>query len=412
MGLHWFEHLQEQKGALHIHTVKSDGAGTLGEVVSAAERAGLDFLILTDHETRGYAEEGAEGWHGKVLVLVGEEVSIGSGRFLVLGHQSKIKANGDLNHDLREIRDQGGITIALPPEDETSYLPNRSRKSPEPLDSQVDTPLVSEAAPHPEKPPIRKWDSDPWPTDLINGWEFWCGLEDWARGRADRKPMTDPFTRVEHVGLSGPRRGAVRIWDYLTKNSRIYGFGGLNAHGRSWVSTSPEASLPYETLFRSLTTHILSPDLPRADPEQARSLLVESLRNGHFHTAQSCIAEPTGFRFSAGVPGQLFLLEGDQASFHPLTRIHVSLPRSAQLKLIHNGSLLLCAEDSALEVPVVGPGAYRVEAWLDRRPWIYSNPIWLMQPTPEEEKNAQEDLQNRMLEDVRASYSDILDFAT
>lgn len=34
-----------------------------------------------------------------------------------------------------------------------------------------------------------------------------------------------------------------------------------------------------------------------------------------------------------------------------------------------------------LERPVESPGVYRVEAWLDadgeRRPWIYSNPIYV-----------------------------------
>ena len=80
----WFDFLTEQAGALHVHTVKSNGAGTLAEVVSAAERAGLQFLIITDHETRGYADEGAEGWQQSILVLVGEELSLGFSRFIIL----------------------------------------------------------------------------------------------------------------------------------------------------------------------------------------------------------------------------------------------------------------------------------------------------------------------------------------
>ena len=37
------------RGAIHVHTVRSDGAGTPERVAGAAHRAGLDFVVLTDH---------------------------------------------------------------------------------------------------------------------------------------------------------------------------------------------------------------------------------------------------------------------------------------------------------------------------------------------------------------------------
>ena len=36
-------------GAYHVHTTRSDGSGTLDEIAAAAARAGLHFVILTDH---------------------------------------------------------------------------------------------------------------------------------------------------------------------------------------------------------------------------------------------------------------------------------------------------------------------------------------------------------------------------
>ena len=37
------------RGAFHIHSVRSDGSGTVDEIATAAARAGLQFIILTDH---------------------------------------------------------------------------------------------------------------------------------------------------------------------------------------------------------------------------------------------------------------------------------------------------------------------------------------------------------------------------
>lgn len=397
----WFDFLTEQAGALHVHTVKSNGAGTLAEVVSAAERAGLQFLIITDHETRGYADEGAEGWQQSILVLVGEELSLGFSRFIILGHASRLEGD-TVEATLRDAQRHNAITVALPPEDCTSQLPTVQPRTEE----------VSIAPPEKPKPPIRMIDEPPPPLELVDGWEFWCGLEDWARGRADRKPMTDPFLRTEHVGLQGPRRGAMRMWDELTLKGRILGFSGLNAHGRSWTSTRPGAALPYEILFRSLTTHVLAPELPRDSPQRAREILLKALRQGHFHTAHSCIASPRGFRFIAAAEELAPLLEGDEAHYDPRLQLHVRLPRPALIKLIYNGSQLLSAEGEVLDCPVVGPGVYRVEAWLERNPWIFSNPIWLHASGTHCKNVGPLELEPSLLDDEGDTYSDLLDSAT
>src|SRR5687768_6802562 len=36
-------------GAIHIHTNRSDGQGSLDDVAAAAARAGLKFVVTTDH---------------------------------------------------------------------------------------------------------------------------------------------------------------------------------------------------------------------------------------------------------------------------------------------------------------------------------------------------------------------------
>ena len=65
---------------IHLHSLFSDGTGTVEEIARAAE--GIDVVLLTDHDTM----EARPGWYGDVLVLVGEEVSPGRGNhYLAFG---------------------------------------------------------------------------------------------------------------------------------------------------------------------------------------------------------------------------------------------------------------------------------------------------------------------------------------
>jgi predicted metal-dependent phosphoesterase TrpH len=55
--------MEELIVALHMHTVYSDGSGTHAELAEAGLRAGVDVLIVTDHnvlvsDIEGYKQEG------------------------------------------------------------------------------------------------------------------------------------------------------------------------------------------------------------------------------------------------------------------------------------------------------------------------------------------------------------------
>ena len=58
---------------IHAHTIHSDGTGTVADVVRGAQRAGVDVMLLSDHNT--LAGKVDEGWYEGTLLLVGEEIS-------------------------------------------------------------------------------------------------------------------------------------------------------------------------------------------------------------------------------------------------------------------------------------------------------------------------------------------------
>ena len=106
---------------LHVHTVYSDGLGTVKEVLEAARRKGLDGLAITDHGTiEGYLE--AKSYGGNLpFVLPGYEVSTDAGHVLVLGLEALPKVKGSklpliLYEDLMAwVRDLGGLAILAHP---------------------------------------------------------------------------------------------------------------------------------------------------------------------------------------------------------------------------------------------------------------------------------------------------------
>ncbi len=50
--------LRDYRGALHVHSRYSDGSGPVDEIVAAAQAAGLDLLLIADHNTLAARTEG------------------------------------------------------------------------------------------------------------------------------------------------------------------------------------------------------------------------------------------------------------------------------------------------------------------------------------------------------------------
>ena len=79
---------------VHVHSTHSDGTGTVAEIAAAAVRNSVDVVLLTDHDTLAARRAGEEGWHGDVLVLVGEEVTPKDrDHFLAFGLDREVSRN-------------------------------------------------------------------------------------------------------------------------------------------------------------------------------------------------------------------------------------------------------------------------------------------------------------------------------
>ena len=80
-------------GVIHIHTKCSDGSGDLDEIIASAQSSGLEYIIITDHNTICYYNQGKERWYDNLLVLVGEDVTHKKGHCLALNITRSVAIN-------------------------------------------------------------------------------------------------------------------------------------------------------------------------------------------------------------------------------------------------------------------------------------------------------------------------------
>ena len=116
--------MYEYIGALHIHSVYSDGTGTVDEIINYAREVGLDYLILTDHNTVKALKEGYEGWYGDTLFLVGCEINDKENKnhYLAFGIEDSYSTRMNANEYVKKVKDAGGIGFLAHPHEKRAHM--------------------------------------------------------------------------------------------------------------------------------------------------------------------------------------------------------------------------------------------------------------------------------------------------
>jgi hypothetical protein len=320
----------------HLHSTHSDGTGTVPEIARAASRAGVDVVLLTDHDNlRGLPEE---GWHGDVLVLVGEEISPpGQDHYLAFGTTKHTRRKDRTPAEIcRAVADAGGFGFAAHP---------FSRGNPA-------FARVGKGMPFHD-------------LDCVDGIEVWSMVTDTAEALSNWREAVH-FVARPHDKIDHPPPGNLAEWDRLNARRRVVAIGGLDAHqiGKRVAGRVPLRLMGYRRSFELLHTHVLVDELPTGDLEHDRRQVYDALREGRSYIGLDWVAPARGFRFEA---------DGDRISVHT--------PRPARLRLLRHGKPVLEGVGADLVLEGAEPGAYRAEAYRSargrERTWILSNPIHL-----------------------------------
>ena len=336
-----------------MHSTHSDGTGTVAEIGRAAEHAGVDVVLLTDHDSLGAKRRGEEGWHGRALVLVGQEVTPRDrNHYLAFGLDEVIRHRGLTPAQIVEaVRERGGFGFAAHPFSEGSKRFRRLGTS-------------------------MRWED----LDAVNGIEVWSFVSDNGQRVASVREALSFMTRPERYVTVAPEHNLAE-WDRLGASRRVVGIGGVDAHqfGRR-IAGRVIRVMGYGRSFRQLHTRVLVHEPPTGELEHDRDQVYGALRAGRCYIAAPQVAPPAGFRFFAERGAGERLEMGAEAPAGGW-RLHAVLPRPAHVRLLREGAEVAAANAPALVHEDEGPGVYRVEARLEshgaERTWILSNPVYL-----------------------------------
>ncbi len=343
------------RGALHIHSVQSDGSGTVAEIAAAASRAGLDFLVLTDHGD-GTRAPAVPAYRSGVLCLDGVEISTDGGHYLALGlPRAPYPLGGDAAGVVEDVARLGGLGIVAHP-----------------------------ASPKPEL----AWRDWSLPVDGVE----WLNADSQWRDEG----LTSLAAAVLGYGFRPPESlvavfdrpaAALSHWDVQTARRRVVGLAGTDAHARVPIGSFGIPFPTYETLFRAFSVHV---ELPRAwsgDPRADAEALLDAVRAGRLYTVIDALGELAHFRYRARSGGAVIEMGERVGGTEPVAlEVSVGGPPGREIVLFRQGRAVARSRASALRFEVPGgaaPAAYRAEVGLDGAPgtppvpWIVSNPIYV-----------------------------------
>lgn len=356
--------MHEYSGAIHIHSVYSDGTGKIKDIAKAALDSGLDFIILTDHNSLKSKEDGYERWINGVMVIIGYEINDTENKnhYLTLGVDEVVGSyqvldNGEIGCKLNAkeyvslVKSKGGIGFIAHPDEERHITKG-----------QISYPWT-------------QWDSDD-----FTGIEIWNHMSEWMEGMNEQNKLNRFLHPLKSV--ISPQQKTLRRWDVISQNRHVTAIGGIDAHAfkQNILGIFEVEIFPYKVLFKSIRNHILLEDEIRKNSQENfecdKKKILNALKRGRCFISNYYIGDARGFKFLASKESNEYAI-GDTvfSGKNRTVSFKVSAPKQCTIKLIHNGKKIDENVDTNPTWEISEEGIFRIECWLDKRGWIFTNHI-------------------------------------
>jgi len=348
---------------IHIHSTYSDGSGTYQSIANAGLDAGIDVIILTDHNVlvknaESYYRKGSQ----RLLFLIGEEIHDRNrqpqkNHLLVISHGAELSSFAyDPQLLINKAKLAGGLTfIAHPFEHELKIIG-------EPDISWVD-----------------------WSVTGFHGMEIWNHL-------SELKSVSPNWLKLLfHVFFPQfyphqPNPYTIQKWDSITRpNRKIVGIGGSDSHALKMKKGGISRIIfPYKFDFQCVNTHILVPNELCGNINEDKQMVLNAFNKGNVFIGYDYPAPTKGFRFSAQGSHSIAQM-GDEIELESSVTFQIRIPQRVECRLICNGKTIKQWVNQEICTFVANePGVYRVECYIQylgkKRGWIFSNPINVEKP--------------------------------
>jgi len=345
---------------IHIHTRYSDGKKLHREIADDAIKAGLDAIIITDHNMYvkgfdGYLSKGDR----KVLVLVGEEIHDKTripqkNHLLAIGiDRSHARYASSTQELINSINKTGGLSFIAHPYD-------------------------------PELPAFKEDDLswEDWSVSGFTGLEIWNNLSEF-KVRVRGIPSAVFFGLFPAFLAKEPPIQIRKRWDaLLAEGKQVVAIGGSDAHTLKYnFGPFRKTVFPYSYHFKTINTHILIEKELSGDAKKDSEMILNALEKGNAFVANDMISPGKGFRFTLENRGKQWMM-GDEVDFCEGQVLTASLPFEAECVLLKDREPVIRVQRCRqFSFPVKEPGCYRLECFrrflFERRGWIFSNPIYI-----------------------------------
>jgi hypothetical protein len=345
-------------GAYHIHTTRSDGHGDKAAVAAAAARAGVKFIILTDHGD-GTRPPDAPAYVEGVLVLDGVEISTDEGHYVAFDMpRAPYPLGGGAAAVAEDVARLGGFGVAAHPDSPKASL---------------------------------RWTSDA-PIDGIEWLNLDSEWRDETRARIASAGIAYFLRPGPALALLLDRPSTLDRWTGLTARRRVVALAAADAHGgigrraedpgRSLAGT---VGIPgYEASFRAFTNRVVLDKPLSGDAAADARAVYRALREGRVFSSLDALAGPAllDFWVESGLdrtPMGAALPEDSDATIFG----KALAPAGAEMRLLRDGRPIAASTTGELRhVLTSATGAYRIEVHVPGAPgapaipWLVSNPIY------------------------------------
>ena len=347
-------------GAYHVHTTRSDGIGDRDAVAAAAARAGLRFVILTDHGDGTRPPDPPAYLHG-VLVLDGVEISTDEGHYVAIDMpRAPYPLGGAAETVVDDVTRIGGFGVAA----------------------------------HPDSPkPALRWTDDRAPVDGIEWLNTDSEWRDESRARIARAGIGYFLRPGPAVASLFDRPATLDRWDRRARTRPVVALGGADAHGGvGRRAEDANRSLPgmigipsYQASFLAFSNHVVLRRPLAGDASVDARAVLGAIRTGSVFTAIDALAGPAVLDFHVEAALERVDMGGVLPDDSDATIVaRASMPRDAELFLLRDGEEVARGRDEIRQIVTGARGAYRVEVRMPGAPgtppipWLVSNPIYFV----------------------------------